>query len=151
MRELLAVAKQEGVTVCLENMPFLDFSLSSPSDIVGFIEEINDPFFAMCLDTGHANVCRNWSSPAEAMRKYGNHIKVLHVHDNRGKRDEHTVPFSGTIDWDDFSHALQETDFQGVLSLECYPSAKLPQDICEDMYALYGRIATAISRLHTQQ
>lgn len=145
MQRLLVCAKQEGVTICLENMPFLDFSLSSPSDIAEFIQEINDPSFEMCLDTGHANICKDWYSPAKTMREYGKHIKCLHVHDNHGKRDEHLMPFSGTVDWNDFSHALQETDFQGVLSLECSPSRKLPDDICEDMYSLYCRIAKAIA------
>lgn len=145
MHRLLTAAKQEGVTVCLENMPFHDFSLSSPTAIVDFIEEMNDASFAMCLDTGHANVCEQWHSPAQAIRAYGQHIKVLHVHDNKGKRDEHLTPFYGTIGWKDFSAALRDTDFQGVLSLECAPGAKLPDDLCEEMYALYARIAKVIA------
>ena len=149
MSKLLPFAKQEGITICLENMPFLDFSLSSPAAIVEFIKDINDPLFAMCLDTGHTNVCSDWSTPAKAMKEYGKYIKALHVHDNRGKRDEHLVPFSGTIDWNSFSITLQENDFDGVLSLECAPPHKLPNDICEDMYLLYSRIAKSIFDLHT--
>lgn len=145
MRTLLQAAKQEGLTVCLENMPFHDFSISSPSAIVDLIREIDDPSFAMCLDTGHANVCADWFGPAKSIREYGKYIKVLHVHDNKGKRDEHLPPFYGTVDWKDFSAALREIDFQGVLSLECCPGAKLPDDICADMYALYARIAKEIA------
>ena len=150
MGKLLPIAKKEGITICLENMPFLDFSISSPADIVNFVKEIDDPHFAMCLDTGHANVCKDWYSPARTMREYGKHIKVLHVHDNSGRRDEHLTPLSGTVDWIDFSHSLKETDFQGVLSLECCPSAKLPDDICEDMYSIYYRIAKSVADLYKQ-
>lgn len=147
MSKLLQAAKQEGITICLENMPFLDFSLSSPTAVIEFVKEMNDPSFAMCLDTGHTNVCKDWFSPAKAIKEYGKFIKVLHVHDNNGWRDEHLSPFCGTINWKDFSKALRESDFDGVLSLECAPSAGLPNDILEDMYSIYFRIAKAIYEL----
>lgn len=144
MSKLLVTAKQEGVTICLENMPMTDFSTASPSAVIEIVREIHDPLFAMCLDTGHANLCRDWHTPAQALREYGKEIKVLHVHDNKGRRDDHLAPFEGTIDWHAFSEALRESDFDGVLSLECAPGAKLPPDILEDMYRVYARIAKAI-------
>ena len=147
MDKLLQVAKREGVTVCLENMPFLDFSLSSPADIAEFIKEINDPAFMMCLDTGHANMHKDWHTPSESIREYSSIIKVLHVHDNKGRQDEHLVPFFGNIDWKAFSEALHETGFDGVMSLECEPNGNLPNDIREDMYSLYCRIAKAVCNL----
>jgi sugar phosphate isomerase/epimerase len=144
MRELLVTAKQEGVTICLENMPFPDFSLSTPTAIMEIVREINDPSFAMCLDTGHTNVCKEWPSPAQVIREYGQYVKVLHVHDNHKRRDEHLPPFFGSIKWKDFYKALCEIDFNGVLSLECAPSKRLPADIIEDLYPIYFRIAKAI-------
>ena len=144
MRALLPTAKREGVTICLENMPFPDFSISTPAAIIEIVKEIDDPNFAMCLDTGHTNVCRGWQKPAAAMREYAEYIKVLHVHDNRKRKDEHLMPFYGSIDWKDFYKALCEVNFDGVLSLECAPSKKLPTDIMEDLYPIYFRIAKAI-------
>ena len=144
MRELLKIAKREGVIICLENMPFLNFSLSSPSAIAKIVEEIGDPSFAMCLDTGHANNSKNFESPAEAMRRFGQYIKALHVHDNKGKGDDHMMPFEGTIDWKDFSAALNEVDFDGVVSLECEPPETLPDNIYEDLFPIYARIARSI-------
>lgn len=148
MTKLLQTAKREGITVCLENMPMSDFSIASPTAIVEFIKEINDSSFAMCLDTGHTNICKNWHTPAEAIREYGKFIKVLHVHDNNGKSDAHLAPFCGTIDWKAFSKALHESHFTGVLSLECAPNVNLPNDILEDMYAIYYRIAKAVYAYH---
>ena len=144
MRELLVTAREEGVTVCLENMPFVDFSLSSPAAIAELVHEIDDPFLAMCLDTGHANVHPDWHTPAATVRAFGDIVKALHVHDNQGRRDEHLTPFGGTIDWKDFSAALREVSFDGVLSLECAPNLGLPADILEDMFVLYFRIARAV-------
>ena len=144
MSKLLRVAQEEDITICLENMPFLAFSLSSPSAIAGLVREINHSNFMMCLDTGHANICKDWHTPATAIREFSNIIKVLHVHDNKGNIDAHLPPFFGTIDWNDFSSALHEIGFSGVLSLECAPSSRLPNDILDDMYSIYYRIAKAV-------
>lgn len=153
MRKLAEYAKLENITVCLENMPFRDFSLSSPEEIAKIADEINDPFFGMCLDTGHANMCADWGTPAQAVRKFKKHIKTLHVHDNGGRDDEHLLPYFGNIDWEDFKNALRETDFNGVLSLETAPCDKLQSGICEklssgileEMYSLYAKVAKAIA------
>jgi sugar phosphate isomerase/epimerase len=145
MKKLSAVGKREGVIVCVENMPFSEYSLSSPTSIAELVAELNDPYFAMCLDTGHANICPDWLTPAETVRKFRQYVKMLHVHDNNGEFDEHLHPFSGTIDWKDFSSALREVNFSGAVSLECCPSDNLPDDIYEDMYVLFCRMAKAIS------
>ena len=147
-RKLLPVARQEGVIICLENMPFLAYTHSAPEEIVKLIREIDDPYLKMCLDTGHANMNSDWRSPAQSIREYADLIKVLHVHDNKGDRDAHLLPFYGTIDWEDFSKALHETNFDGVLSLETIPSADLPKDIYEDSFSLYYRVAKGIENLY---
>ena len=146
LAKLLPVAKREGVTICLENMPFRrGYSLSSPAEIADLVREVNDPALAMCLDTGHANVRADWQSPAEAMRAYPKEIKALHVHDNGGEHDEHLLPYCGTIDWADFSAALGEVAFDGVFSLECVPSRKLPEPVLEVTYPFYFNIAQTIA------
>lgn len=109
------------------------------------VREIGDPLLAMCLDTGHANVCKAWQSPAGALRAHSDIVKVLHVHDNGGRRDEHLLPFCGTIDWADFSAALAEVKFAGALSLECAPSARLPAPLLEKAYAFYFQAAKSLA------
>lgn len=145
MRKLLETAIKYDVTICLENMPFRQFSISTPEKILKFVKEINDEHFRICLDTGHVSVFAG-QSPADALRLMKDDVKVLHIHDNSGKGDEHLAPYSGVIDWEDFAHALKEIDFQGVVSLECNPSAKLPDAAYEAMWKGYAEIARAISR-----
>ena len=140
MSELLKVAKKYGVVICLENMPFPRFSVATPTDVLHIVRQINDPDFMICLDTGHANIFEN-HSPATTLRRMGEYIKVLHVHDNRGKSDEHLMPMYGSIDWQDFKCALAECGFGGVLSLELTPKAALPPDIRDEMYKVLGMIA----------
>lgn len=116
-RDLLPYAKEHGVTVCLENMPMKHLSIAPPAETLRFVREMNDPNFRMCLDTGHSNV--RGVAPADAVRLVGKeYLRVLHVHDNHGDRDEHLVPYCGTVDWKAFREALEEIGFEGVVSFE---------------------------------
>lgn len=143
MREILAFAKEKGVTVCFENMPFKQLPISKPKEILKFVREINDDNFKICLDTGHVAVYEDLDL-ADTVRELGSEIKVLHVHDNDGKFDRHTAPYFGVIDWKKFGDALKEIGFDGVLSLETTPSTKLPPDIFEEMCRSYYKIAKNI-------
>lgn len=140
MSELVKVAHECGVTICLENMPFPRFSIATPVDILDIVKEINDPNFMVCLDTGHANIFEK-HSPASTLRRMGEYVKVLHVHDNRGKSDEHMFPMHGSIDWEDFRAALKECGFNGVLSLETAPKASMPAHIRDEMYKIHAMMA----------
>ena len=104
------------MTICFENMPMKRLSISTPAETLRFIHLINDDHFKLCLDTGHCSALG--ISPADAVRMAGDDLKVLHVHDNGGKRDDHYMPLMGVIDWVDFGKALQEIGFDGVFSME---------------------------------
>jgi sugar phosphate isomerase/epimerase len=115
-RDLLPCAKENGVIICFENMPFKDFPLSLPRETLDFIHLINDENFKFCLDTGHANMLG--TSPADAVRMAGNDLKVLHVHDNDGTDDHHGIPYTGTTNWNEFMKALREVGYTGPISSE---------------------------------
>lgn len=131
-RALLPTAKEYGITVCLENMPMLAFSLSKPADILRLVEEINDESFKVCLDTGHVSVFKELNIGDE-VRRLGDYIKVLHVHDNMMSRDLHLLPYFGDLDWDGFLKALKDIGYKGVFSLETAPPEALPMPIFEKM------------------
>lgn len=145
MTELLDYAKSYDVTICLENMPMPKFSLGSPEQILNIVKEINDEHFKICLDSGHVSVYPNLS-PGDEVRRLGNEIRVLHIHDNMFERDLHLMPYYGIIDWEDFSKALEDIGFDGVFSLESTVSDKLPDDVFEQMYISLARIAEVILR-----
>jgi len=121
MAELLACAKTQDITICLENMPFRNFSMATPTKVLEFVQAMNDDHFGICLDTGHVAVFPGLS-PGDALRQLGSHIKVLHIHDNMGDMDTHMWPTTGTVDWKDFARALRQTGFDGVFSLETSPA-----------------------------
>ena len=145
MTELLKFAKQYNVTICLENMPFTNFSLSKPCDILRFVKTINDQKFKICLDTGHISVFGSDLSLYDEIKRLGSEIKVLHVHDNKCIGDEHLLPFLGSIDWQKVCLALNEIGFDGVLSLETAPPMALNDDNFEKMYSVYAGCAKQLA------
>ena len=130
MRKLCSVAEKNDVVICFENMPMKNLPLSTPAASLDFVKEVDHPNFKMCLDTGHCTV--HGIQPAEAVRLLGKDmLRTLHVHDNDGNQDLHWVPFTGVVDWDDFSKALQEIGFDSCLSIETSPPKKFTGEVLE--------------------
>ncbi len=127
LSELLQYAKEQGVTICLENLPMGKFSMAHPQQILKFVKEMDDEHFKICLDTGHSNFFPEVSLN-DMVRQMGKELKVLHVHDNMGDRDFHLWPTKGIIDWPGFMKALKDIGFQGVFSLETEPDISLECD-----------------------
>lgn len=141
--ELVKTAEDVGVTICLENMPFYDFSIATPDKVFEIVKAIDHPNFKMCLDTGHAVMFKKWQ-PERAIREYSEHIRTLHIHDNQGRDDTHNVPFKGIVNWSEVANALHETGWEGVFSLETVPSSKTPSPVREQLYRAYAALANAI-------
>ena len=117
---LSSVAEKLGVTLCLENMPFREFPLSSTESIMTLIKDINSPALKFCFDTGHAFYYGE--DIAASVKIAGkDYLKILHVHDNCGDGDAHLPPYEGAIDWAGFVEALYDIGFDGVINLETSP------------------------------
>jgi len=46
------------------------------------------------------------------------HLIATHVHDNKGKTDEHLVPFEGRINWDMALMTMQKVGYDGTYLME---------------------------------
>ena len=120
------VAKNFGIVICLENMPYRSFPLSSSADILRLVTEINHPNFKICFDTGHANLLRE--PLGDAVRALGSYLKVIHAHDNYGEEDSHLPPYDGTVDWADFVEGLYDIGYEGIFNLETKSISTLDAD-----------------------
>jgi sugar phosphate isomerase/epimerase len=117
MSKLCEVAKEYGIIVCYENMPFPMLPITTSKHVADFARQINSDNFKVCLDTGHCLVCGE--SPADAVRYIGKDLLgALHIHDNDGKADKHRIPGEGIADWGAFTDALYDIGYDGVFSLE---------------------------------
>ena len=123
---LAPVAREHGVTVCLENMPFPKWSaFSYVKNIKKLIAEIDDEHIKACLDTGHFNAEKG--DIYDAITLLGDDLAALHIHDDRNGQDRHLLPFQGEIDWDGFIRGLKDIGYKGVISLETNIQPKTPQ------------------------
>ncbi len=82
----------------------------------------------VCWDTGHANLSSGVDQ-GESIRKLDGWLKCLHIHDNHGKFDEHTLPMMGTIDWRKIMSALKDIHYERDFVYESgQPTKYLPDD-----------------------
>ena len=140
---LTEVAKRYDVTICVENMPMINYSLATPRKLVELVETINDEHFQCCLDTGHVACFGNYPI-GDAVRTMGKHMKVVHVHDNHGQ-DSHELPYFGSIDWEDFYQGLCDVKFDGVFNFETNaPYEKLAPETADIMQKVLISIAKQI-------
>ncbi|HTX15835.1 MAG TPA: sugar phosphate isomerase/epimerase [Candidatus Baltobacteraceae bacterium] len=93
LEHLSLFAKQRGVTIAVENTPN---ELGAPASLVQFVKETRLDL-RFCFDIGHAHLDAGVAESFELMRP---RIVTTHIHDNHGQKDEHLLPYSGTIDWD---------------------------------------------------
>ena len=93
-------------------------------DLIELVDSFNDPMVGICWDTGHAN--HAMSNQPEALRAIGGRLKNLHINDNHyGGRDEHLLPYMGTVDWAGVLSALAEIPYGGVLNYEVGNTCRL--------------------------
>jgi sugar phosphate isomerase/epimerase len=113
LEELGQAAQAVGVGLALELIPN---GLSLAPRLVQWIEDdLELPSAGICLDVGHANMA---GDVMEAIETCSGHIVATHLHDNRGKRDDHLVPGEGTIDWEGVLMAFQKVGYDGLIMFE---------------------------------
>ena len=147
--ELLPVAEDRGVTICIENIwcrsntpeKLLEIKAAFPTDTLGF-----------CFDAGHANQMdkgRNFekNSAADCYVLVGEtpvyddqvgekmlpHIVNCHLNDNDGQYDTHINLFDGNTDWTKVMRLLRRAPRLKCIQSEVVPVANnIPiRKICE--------------------
>ena len=137
LEEIAARAADLGVQVAAEIIPN---ALSTPDALVRLIEEDLDGVDAgICLDYGHAHLMGDLGEAIETISGY---LRTTHVHDNRGRIDDHLVPISGTIDWDGAIMATQKIGYDGPLMLEVADTGD-PLDVLNRSAAARERLERA--------
>jgi sugar phosphate isomerase/epimerase len=100
LEHLSLFARHRGVTIAIENTPG---EMATPANLKNFLEQTRLTSVKICLDTGHAHLEGGVSEALEVIRDF---VATTHIHDNRGERDDHLLPYEGTIDWNTTLAAL---------------------------------------------
>jgi len=92
--------------------------LSRAGSIVHFVEHDLEGV-GICLDFGHAHLD---GDVVDAVETVSEHLIATHLHDNRGRSDDHLLPFDGTIDWAGTLLAVQKVGYDGPFMFEIVPN-----------------------------
>jgi sugar phosphate isomerase/epimerase len=111
IEELMRIAEPLGVQIAVEVIPN---ELSRAASIVHFVEDDLDGV-GICLDFGHAHLD---GDVIDAVETVSEHLIATHVHDNRGRSDDHLLPFDGTIEWAGTLLAVQKIGYEGPFTFE---------------------------------
>ena len=109
-------ARAFGVSIALENVHFFNEDNSLLPELFGEIRSDNVGF---CLDFGHAHY--QGGGVGYWLDRLGGRIITTHIHDNRGKTDEHRPPGFGTIPWPDMIARLRALGYRGYANFESGP------------------------------
>ena len=157
LESLAPMAKEMGITICIENLyegiggHMVEGPCCDARKAVARIERMNEKYGAevlgFCFDTGHANLVG--IDFEDFITTLGEHLKVLHIHDNDGVGDLHQIPFTFTrtrenttsTDWDGFIRGLHNIKFDGVLSFETAPVlSAFPQEMKQEALDFIAKI-----------
>jgi len=134
-KELIPTARQCGVVICLENMfveknfHMMEGVCSDFKEAADMIDELNamagEELFGFCFDVGHANLLGK--NLYQSLVTLGKRVKMLHIHDNDGLSDLHSLPYTFgrswqgiCTDWEGFLKGLSAIGYDGVINFETY-------------------------------
>ena len=111
LKRLIDYAEKLNVNIAFEN-----------TKIVGYLEyvfeNIKSDNIGICLDVGH---CHAHFDDEFNWEMFKNKILAVHLHDNDKSKDQHLLPFDGTIDWKFYAEKLKQANYMGDITLEsCY-------------------------------
>lgn len=164
-RALMPAAKQYKVKVCLENL-FTGFNerrfqgaCASAEEAVWYIDKLNaeagEDCYGFCFDIGHANLVG--ANIRQYLNTLGSRLTILHLHDNDGIYDTHTVPYACmtgaklTCDWEGLILGLKDIGYEGALNFETFRAlAAFPKEVWPETLKLISAIGRMFDkRIHS--
>jgi len=115
--EVFDYADEKNVKVALENQRYLE-------NLDFFLNKYSDKGF--CWDTGH-EFALSVDNRVKYMERFGKKTIALHIQDNRCdfNKDDHLLPYDGSIDFDYVAKKIAESGYNGTLMLEVTKDADL--------------------------
>lgn len=106
LEHLALHAKHAGVTVAIENTTS---EMGAPAYLRAFVDEARLTGVRFNFDIGHAHLADGEESErvANSWEPLKDLVASVHLHDNHGDKDEHLIPWDGSIDWDSAIPLLQ--------------------------------------------
>ncbi|MBO5394291.1 MAG: sugar phosphate isomerase/epimerase [Clostridia bacterium] len=107
-KKIIKHARKVGIKIAFENgrkFGYLEY----------LFKHITSDNIGVCFDAGHYHCFFkdkfNW-------QLFHDKIIAIHLHDNDGENDLHSLPFDGTMDWKNMTDNLKQTTYNGPITLE---------------------------------
>ncbi len=111
---LIERAKHSNLLLCLENI----FD-TQPAPLVELLRAINSPYLRHCFDIGHWFLFSK-TPLSEWFAILGPYLSHLHLHDNRGRGDDHRPIGRGKIDFNALIEQLHILNGNPTATLEAH-------------------------------
>lgn len=110
--EILQLAQKQNIPVMFENT-----YEKSPDVHHTFLKKLNSPYARFCLDVGHLMAFskshfKNWLPLLSPW------LGQVHLHDNKGEKDDHLAPGRGDFDFIGFFQFLKKHNLSPILTFE---------------------------------
>lgn len=129
-------AEELGTVLVLENV-----YEHEPGIFRKIFEGVSSPSLRFCFDTGHYHVFSQ-APLDEWVRTLGKYLFEVHLHDNKGKVDEHARLGAGTFPFREFFALLKCNDLHPLFTLEAHREEDLWQSIAAlEAFTVAGDLA----------
>lgn len=116
LAELIEHGRGVGLGVMVENVPG---SFNNARELGELLERL--PELGLHLDIGHANLMTSINTTAEILEAYGDRLRHVHLHDNRGgELDLHLPLGAGNIDLAESLRLVKQSGYDGTITLEVF-------------------------------
>lgn len=116
LQELLPYGRARRVGLMIENLPGNFNSVRQLGDLLDPLPELG-----LHLDLGHANLMVPHNTTVELLHAYGERLRHVHLHDNKGgSADLHLPLGSGTLDFAQAVQAVKRSGYDGTITLEVF-------------------------------
>ncbi len=95
---VLKLCKKLNVFLAIENINHKQIFLDT-------LNNINHSHLKVCYDSGHNNI---FDKDFDYVSKFADKIVALHLHDNIGLNDDHTLNMFGNTNWEDVAKQLSK-------------------------------------------
>lgn len=108
IKTIVAHAEGYNVNVAFEN-------LGNIQNLTLVLDTIHSNNAGFCYDSCHH---ANYAPDCNLLEKYGERLMAIHLHDTGGKKNQHQLPFDGSIHWEKVMKNISLTGYKGGTTLE---------------------------------
>ncbi len=100
LNRILKVCEKYDLPLAIEN-------IDAPETFNYVFENINNKYLCFCYDSGHNHV---FERKRNHLKEFGNKLVAIHLSDNNGTCDQHTLNQFGSINWKKVAQQLKQAN-----------------------------------------